>query len=275
MAATILVADDNPVNVKLAKAFVLKAGCTPVLACDGLQAVQVWARHMIPGRTINNALRKIGYEALADLDAQHSTSASDFSGSDSGEGTEEEGAGIAAQRTTAMASTGTAVMEGDVSRASSGSSVDHPGPTPVSVLGGTGAGGAGNAQRPHHHQSHAHHTEPLRAIDAVLMDCEMPVMSGFDAARCIRELEREYGSNPSGSACAHMPSTGVPMHTPIIAVTASAMTGDIERCLAAGMDGYLAKPVRFQQLRSKIEKWVTEGAGGGNAATAAAGAAPK
>lgn len=88
-------------------------------------------------------------------------------------------------------------------------------------------------------------TTSVPAIDAVLMDCEMPVLSGFDAARCIRELEQIEGKG---------------RHTSIIAVTASAMTGDRERCLAAGMDGYLAKPVRFQQLKAKIEKHLSTAA---------------
>lgn len=55
--ATILVVDDNPVNVRLAKAFVVKAGYAAVVAVDGLQAVQLWAKHCMPGRSIGDALR--------------------------------------------------------------------------------------------------------------------------------------------------------------------------------------------------------------------------
>ncbi|WP_347248162.1 response regulator [Zoogloea sp.] len=68
-------------------------------------------------------------------------------------------------------------------------------------------------------------------FDAILMDVQMPVMGGFEATAVIRERE----------------SAGMP-HTPIIAMTAHAMKGDKERCLQAGMDGYLSKPVHAPDL---------------------------
>ena len=77
-----------------------------------------------------------------------------------------------------------------------------------------------------------------RRYDLVLMDCQMPVMDGFEATRAIRERE--------GTSC----------HTSIVAVTANAMEGDRQRCLAAGMDDYLAKPFRAGDLRRVLERWV-------------------
>jgi two-component system, sensor histidine kinase and response regulator len=75
------------------------------------------------------------------------------------------------------------------------------------------------------------------AFEVVLMDLQMPVMSGLDATALIRERERTSGG-----------------HVPIVAMTAHAMAGDRERCLAAGMDGYLSKPVDPQLLYAAVEQ---------------------
>jgi signal transduction histidine kinase/DNA-binding response OmpR family regulator len=79
--------------------------------------------------------------------------------------------------------------------------------------------------------------------DIILMDCQMPEMDGYEASRMIRQAERS--ANHSWKA---------PVH--IIAMTANAMTGDREKCLAAGMDDYLSKPVRKSELRSALIKWL-------------------
>ena len=84
-------------------------------------------------------------------------------------------------------------------------------------------------------------------FDIILMDCQMPEMDGLAATREIRRLEGELG-RPS---------------TPIIALTGFANEGDRERCLAAGMDDYLAKPYTLPQLRELLERWLRQRERGG------------
>lgn len=83
----------------------------------------------------------------------------------------------------------------------------------------------------------------------LLMDCQMPLIDGFEATRLIRQREATaQESAPAGSTLAH--------HIPIIALTANAMHGDRERCLAAGMDDYVTKPLRKEDLQGVLDRWI-------------------
>lgn len=80
--------------------------------------------------------------------------------------------------------------------------------------------------------------------DLILMDCRMPVMDGFEATQSIRERERKRQS----------------LRIPIIAITANVVEGDRGKCLAAGMDDYITKPVELESLHAMIQKWMSANA---------------
>ncbi|PON11778.1 hypothetical protein C2W62_43050 [Candidatus Entotheonella serta] len=73
----------------------------------------------------------------------------------------------------------------------------------------------------------------------IFMDCHMPEMDGYEATSAIRQREAQARG-----------------HIPIVAMTANAMQGDRERCLEAGMDDYISKPVKSKDLLAILQKWV-------------------
>ena len=92
-------------------------------------------------------------------------------------------------------------------------------------------------------------------FDLILMDCSMPEMDGYEATAHIRVAEEAEG-----------------LRTPLVAMTANTQRGDAEKCMAAGMDDYLAKPITLVELRHKLQKWLPHG-GDAQAGSAAHGAA--
>jgi signal transduction histidine kinase/CheY-like chemotaxis protein/HPt (histidine-containing phosphotransfer) domain-containing protein len=82
-----------------------------------------------------------------------------------------------------------------------------------------------------------------QAFDIVLMDVQMPELDGLEATAAIRKKEKSTGK-----------------HVPIVAVTAHVMKGDRERCLASGMDGYIAKPIQARELYAEIERLLSDSA---------------
>jgi len=85
--------------------------------------------------------------------------------------------------------------------------------------------------------------------DLVLMDCQMPVMDGYEATRILRAREKKTGGK----------------RLAVVALTANAMEGDIDSCLAAGMDDYLSKPFTIGKLGNMLTKWLSAGVGPGPA----------
>ncbi len=80
------------------------------------------------------------------------------------------------------------------------------------------------------------------SFDLIFMDCQMPIMDGYRTTEEFRKMERERNT-----------------HTPVVALTAYAMEGDKKKCLSHGMDDYLPKPFKFEQLRMILNKWAGDG----------------
>ena len=87
---------------------------------------------------------------------------------------------------------------------------------------------------------HAHALAAARRFDAILMDCQMPKVDGYEATRRIRSDEARLGR----------------ARVPIVALAANALAGEREKCVDAGIDGYLAKPYSAAQLHATLRAWL-------------------
>jgi len=107
------------------------------------------------------------------------------------------------------------------------------------------------------------YTESPDHFDLIFMDIQMPEMDGLEAAREIREFETKNFSELSESPVTHKGKTEKHNcstirsvnHVPIIAMTANAMKGDMEKCLNAGMDDYVTKPIKRDLVFEMVKKW--------------------
>ncbi|KAG0234382.1 hypothetical protein BGW41_001161 [Actinomortierella wolfii] len=119
-------------------------------------------------------------------------------------------------------------------------------PTPQSLVRTNSREARSGSETGHHEHQHQHHhkkgnSSRPQKIDLILMDCAMPVKSGFEAATEIRQM----GQYSSYAAT-----------VPIIALTASAVPSTKEKCLAAGMNGYLSKPTKLKDLEGMLNQWL-------------------
>jgi protein-histidine pros-kinase len=90
-------------------------------------------------------------------------------------------------------------------------------------------------------------------FDLVLMDVQMPEMDGFEATRAIRARETRGNGKP-----ADLRREQTQTHIPIVALTAYAMKGDRERCLECGMDSYVEKPIRSEELLATVDRLLAQ-----------------
>ena len=88
-------------------------------------------------------------------------------------------------------------------------------------------------------------------FDLIVMDCQMPVMDGYEATRQIRRYEMQPSDRDGVDSSRSI-------HIPIVAMTANAIKGDREKCIDAGMDDYIKKPITPEALRSVFERWIEQ-----------------
>ncbi|MEZ6038373.1 MAG: response regulator [Planctomycetota bacterium] len=275
LTGRVLVVDDNPINVRAASAFLERAGCTVLTAQDGQEALEVLTRSPVDVVLMDRQMPRLdGVEATRRLrqmerDGQlaagsrrplvvFALSASD----DAGHRDECRDAGMddvlqkpfAAQDL--LAAVDRAMQSGAAPTPSTPEAKATRGhvlivddnPLNRRVLGAIVKKAGYVTTLLEDGQQAVDH---LRAApcDLVLMDCQMPVLDGWEATRLLRELE-SLGQLPNQTH----------QRLPIIAVTANAMEGDREKCLDAGMDSYVTKPVKPERVLAVIEEHLRPGA---------------
>jgi signal transduction histidine kinase/CheY-like chemotaxis protein len=268
LSGRVLVADDNPINRRAAQVFLERAGCTVVTAQDGQEAIDLLlarpfdlvlmdcqmprlngleASRRIRLLEADEALaaempRPLPILALTAANAPEDRAACVAAGMDEVLAKPFATKDLLAAVTRALASRRPSESEPATPVAETRVLVVDDNPMNQRVLAaivrkaGYAVSLVGDGQ-----QAVDHLRE--HQCDLVLMDCQMPVLDGWEATGVVRELER-LGQLPAASRS--------PL--PILAVTANAMEGDREKCLDAGMDDYLTKPVKPQQVLDAITR---------------------
>ncbi|MFN9845057.1 MAG: response regulator [Planctomycetota bacterium] len=266
LVGRVLVADDNPINRHAARMFLERAGCTVTLAQDGQEAIDLVLAQpfdvvlmdcqmpRLDGLEAARRIRRLAAEdalaagaprplpilALTAANAAEDRSACAAAGMDEVLAKPFAAKDLIAAVARALATRSAAEPEPVAATAATRVLVVDDNPMNQRVLAaivrkaGYAVSLVGDGQ-----QAVDHLRE--HPCDLVLMDCQMPVLDGWEATGVVRELER-LGQLPA--------ATRSPL--PILAVTANAMEGDREKCLDAGMDDYLTKPVKPQQVLDAI-----------------------
>ena len=102
-----------------------------------------------------------------------------------------------------------------------------------------------------------------RSYELVLMDCQMPILDGYRTTQVLRQREmlssQQEATETAATGAAKQPGGAVTKRAIVVGLTAYAMPGDREKCLAAGMDDYLSKPVTLEDLSALFARWLPEG----------------